>query len=106
MAKSHWPLAMSVMSSRWAYRLSFAFVFVIASLALIFLTYMLSIHTQNLMYGKTTSNRIKAMATKEFSKLHSAQVNKYLGKTQFQMKIDNLTVKDYARGAIRSGSDG
>ena len=46
------------------------------------------------------------MATKEFSKLHSAQVNKYLGRTQFQIKIENLTVKDYARGAIRSGSDG
>ena len=72
-ARNHWLLPVSFMSATLTYRLSVAFVFFIASLALLFLTYMLSIHVQNFLHGKTTSSRIKATAEKS--------VNKHLGQT-------------------------
>ena len=72
-ARNHWLLPVSFMSPRLTYFLSVMFVFVIASLATLFLTYMLTIHSQNFLHGKTTSSRIKASAERS--------VNKHLGQT-------------------------
>ena len=98
MAENRWLQALSFMTPKTSYGVAFTFVFTIGSLALAFLTYMLSIHTLNFLHGKTTSSRIKATAERS--------VNRHLGQTQFQVKIDNLSVKDYAKRAIKGGTDG
>jgi hypothetical protein len=57
---------------QYSYWTAFAFVFVIGGLGMTFLTYMLSIHTLNFLYGKTTSGRLKATAEKRVNKHLSA----------------------------------